>query len=349
MTTDKPVKIDWDQIDAEVDRRRSEILGIYKWAYDEMSKIALRQEPIKKRKRTYSENLEFSKTRVGTAPKAEIKAPAIKKTSIELWPDAVRGVPNAFLRSALFGTSTNRKTYKKRTVIAAVEGYEIRFLGTSFNQTDLDVWEMLLHLARLQPLGGDVEFTAHSLLKELRRGTGGKDHEQLKEELARLGSGWAEITDTKAKKTFAGNFISSFVRDDEIDRYVVTFSPKMAQLYEAGHTLIDWSERKALGRNNLAKWLHGQYATHAKPFPYKVETLHHLSNSTADLKEFRRMLRTALAQLVEVGAIKSWVIDPKTDLLEVINTPSKTQLKHLFKRAAKNSKVTEPSNPPRKK
>lgn len=329
MATDKPVKIDWDQIDAETDKRRSEILGIYKWAYDEMAKIALKQEPIKKQKRTYAENLEFAKAQVVAIKEVAKKPPVAKKISLDKWPDAVRGVPNAFLRSALFGVSNIRKTYKKRTVIAAVEGYEIRFLGTSFNQTDLDVWEMLLHLARLRPLGGEVEFTAHSLLKELGRGTGGKDHEQLKEELARLGSGWTEITDTKAKKTFAGNFISNFVRDDENDRYVVTFSPKMAQLYEAGHTLIDWSERKALGRNNLAKWLQGQYATHAKPFPYKVETLHNLSNSTADLKEFRRMLRTALAQLVKVGVIKSWAIDPKTDLLEVVNTPSPTQLKHL--------------------
>jgi hypothetical protein len=67
--------------------------------------------------------------------------------------------------------------------------------------------------------------------------------------------------------------VSGYFRDDETGQYVVSFNPKMAKLYEAGH-LIDWSERKALGRNNLAKWLHGQYASHAKPFPYKkVETL----------------------------------------------------------------------------
>ena len=39
------------------------------------------------------------------------KAPVAvaKKVSFELWPDAVRGVPNAFLRSALFGVSNSRK------------------------------------------------------------------------------------------------------------------------------------------------------------------------------------------------------------------------------------------------
>lgn len=285
-------------------------------------------------KKTFEQNLELVKARGGAVKKvASVKAPAAKQLSLELWPDAVRGVPNAVLRGALFGVSQRRKTHKKRTLIAALDGYEIRFKGETFNQTDLDLWETLLHLARLQPLGTKVEFTAYALLKELGRGTGGKDQEQLKEELARLGSGWTEITWTKEQKTFAGNLLSSYFRDDQTGRYVVKFNPDMLQLYGVGHTLIDWSERRALGSSSLAKWLHGFYASHAKPFAYKSETLHGLCGSTAELKEFRRMLRAALAQLVDVGAIKSWSIDPKTDLVEVVNLPSPTQLKHLTKAA----------------
>ena len=249
-----------------------------------------------------------------------------------MWPEVTRGVPNAFLRNALFGTSSTRKTHKRRTLITSVEQYEVRFKGETFNQTDLDVWETLLHLARLQPLGTKVEFTAHSLLKELGRGTGGKDHDQLKEELARLGSGWTEITDKKAKKTFAGNFISSYVRDDETERYVVSFTPEMAHLYEAGHTLIDLEQRRALGKNSLAKWLHGHYSSHAHPYPYKVETLRELTASgTAELRKFRQLLKKAHDALMAVGAIKSWSIDPKTDLVDVVTFPSQTQLKHLTK------------------
>mgnify|MGYP003585667558 FL=1 len=283
-------------------------------------------------KRTYTENLELAKARGAAAKKAEPKAPAAKQLSLELWPDAVRGVPNAVLRGALFGVSQKRATHKKRTVIAAVDGYEIRFLGTTFNQTDLDVWETLLQLARLQPLGTKVEFTAHSILKELGRGTGKTQHEQLKEELARLGAGWTEITWVKEKKTFAGNLISSFFRDEETGRYVVKFNADMAQLYGVGHTLIDWAERQALGSNSLAKWLHGFYASHAQPFPYKAQTIQGLCGSTVErLGDFRKLLRAALAQLVAVGAIKSWSIDAKTDLVEVVNVPSQTQLKHLVK------------------
>lgn len=283
-------------------------------------------------KRTHAQNLELAAARTHAVNKEEAKATVAKQLHLELWPDAVRGVPNAVLRGALFGVSQRRKTHKKRTVIAAVDGYEIRFKGESFNQTDLDVWEMLLHLARLQPLGTKVEFTAHALLKELGRGTSGKHHEELKEQMMRLVTGGVEITWTKEKKTFAGTLVSGFFRDEETGRYVVKFNADMSQLYGVGHTLIDWSERQALGNNSLAKWLHGFYASHAKPFPYKVETLYGLCGSTVErLGDFRKLLRTALAQLVNVGTIKSWTIDQKTDLVEVVNLPSRSQIKHLGK------------------
>lgn len=281
-------------------------------------------------KRTFEESLAIAKARGGVAKKTvQKKAPAAKQLSLELWPDAVRGVPNAVLRGALFGVSQRRKTHKKRTVIAAVDGYEIRFKGETFNQTDLDVWETLLHMARLQPLGEKVEFTAHSLLKTLGRGTGKTQHEQLKEELSRLIGGVVEITWTKEKKSFAGALVSSYFRDDETGRYVVRFNPDMAQLYGMGHTLIDWTERQALGSSSLAKWLHGFYASHAAPYDYKVETLRGLSGSVASLRGFRRLLRDALKKLVEIGAVKSWTIGPLSDLVTVATVPTKAQLKHL--------------------
>lgn len=270
--------------------------------------------------------------RSAASPADKKKAPPAKQLSLPMWPDAARGVPNSILRGALFGVSTERKMLQKRTVIRSVEGYEIRFKGETFNQTDLDLWEMLLHLARLQPLGTKVEFTAHSLLKELGRGTSGKEHEDLKEELMRLITGGVEITWTKEKKAFAGTLVSSYFRDDDTGRYVVKFNKDMSKLYGDGYTGIDWSERQALGKNNLAKWLHGHFASHAKPLPYKVQTLMELCGSTIKrLGDFRKLLRIALAQLVDVGAIKSWEIEPKTDLVTVVNVPSKAQRKHLAK------------------
>jgi hypothetical protein len=287
-----------------------------------------------KPKRSYEELIRLA------AERSKVKSPEKPvQMSLELWPDAVRGVPNAVLRGALFGVSTERKAYKTRTLIAALDGYEIRYLGVTLNQTDLDVWETLLHLARLQPLGTQVEFAAHSLLKTLSRGTSGSDHERLKEEMARLAAGTAEITWLKEKKTFVGSLISSFFRDEETGRYVVKFNQDMAQLYGVGHTLIDWSARQSLGKNNLAKWLHGFYSSHAQPFPYKVETLYKLCGATTkQLRDFRGSLRVALNHLKASRSIISWDIDPETDLVTVVTVPSGTQAKHIERKRPRSKK-----------
>lgn len=283
-------------------------------------------------KRTYEENLASIKARAAAAKAVKKPPEPDRQLKLELWPDAVRGVPNAILRSALFGVSKDRQIHKTRTMVASVEGYDIRFKGEMFNQTDLDLWEMLLHLARLQPLGTEVEFSAHSLLKALGRGTGGKDHEDLKEQLMRLIGGAVEITWTKEQKAFAGALVSGYFRDDETGRYVVKFNKDMAKLYGMGYTNIDWEERQSLGQDLLAKWLHGHYASHAAAYPYKVETLRTWSRSTTKrLSDFRTALRAALDKLRDVRAIKSWRIDPVTDLVTVVTVPSKAQLKHLTK------------------
>lgn len=270
---------------------------------------------------------------------AKRKTPTVKvkptQLSLELWPDAVRAVPNAVLRGSLFTVSKQRATAKKRKLLAAVEGIEIRFKGERFNQTDLDLWEMLLHLARLQPLGNQVSFSAYSLLKELGRGTGGKDHEELKEAIARLRGGVVEITWTdegEKGRTFGGGLLADYYRDEASQRYVVVFDEKMLSLYEGGYTYVDWQQRKALKNNNLAKWLQGFYASHAQPYDYKVETIKNLCGSTvARLPDFRRLVRLALDELVEVGSIKSWSITD--DLIHVINFPTKSQVKHLSRKA----------------
>ena len=253
---------------------------------------------------------------------------AAPQLSLDLWPDAVRGVPNAVLRGALFSVS-QRRTWAERELLASVEGIEIRFTGQRFNQTDLDVWEMLVHLARMQPMGDRVDFTAHALLKALGRGTGKSQHKQLADEIIRLRAGTAEISWTGEQKSIIGGLVSKAYRDDETGRYIVILDQDIHKLYENGYSRVDWGQRQALGNNNLSKWLHGFYASHAKPYPYKVRTLKNLCGSNSkDLRDFRRMLKTSLAGLVKVGLITSWAIDER-DLVSVVKVPTHSQQKHL--------------------
>ncbi|MGZ9709389.1 plasmid replication initiator TrfA [Glaciimonas sp. GNP009] len=259
--------------------------------------------------------------------KREKEAPPKKEEpkiqlALELWPDQVRGVPNAALRGSLFSIAQERTIAKKRELLSSVGGIEIRFKGEKFNQTDLDVLEMLLHYGRKKPLESCVEFTGNQLLTDLERGLGGQDHEQLKEEIARLMGGVVEITWKKEKKTFSGTLVKNVYRDEETQQYVVIFDEKMLSLYEDGYTYVDWQQRRALGKNNLAKWLHGFYASHADPFPYKVLTIKTLCGSTTKrLGDFRKALRNALDELKKIGAIRDWQIDEQSDLVTVMKTP----------------------------
>ncbi len=253
---------------------------------------------------------------------------------LRLWPEDVRGVPNALLRSALFTISKNREVFKGRELLASTADIELRFMGTRFNQTDFDVWKMLLHLARLQPIGSKVQFSAYSLLKALGRGTGKTQREQLKDEIARLRSGTIEVTWSKDKKIFLGGLIDKAYRDEDTQRYVVVLDEKLLRLYDEGFTLIYWAQRQAL-KSNLAKWLHGFYASHAVAYSYKVETLRKLCGSdTKQLRRFRQMLKIALNELVVVGAIREWEIT-LDDLVQVMTTPSDSQAKHIKRKSIK--------------
>lgn len=261
-------------------------------------------------------------------------------TQLNFWPEDVRGVPNVALRGSLFSISKEREMVKKRTQLATVDGYKIMFKGERYNQRDLDLWEMLLHIGRQQKYGTHVEFVASDLLKALGRATGGGDYEELKEDLARLMSGVVEITFTETNITFIGSLIHNAFREENTQRYVVMFDEKMRMLYDAGYTHEDWGQRKALKENGLAKWLHAFYATHAAPLRYKVSTLYTLCGSTTGrMTDFRKALRVALDRMVAVGAFTSWTIDPDTDLLDVKRIASASQRRHLEKKQAKKQEA----------
>jgi hypothetical protein len=61
------------------------------------------------------------------ASQAEAKGAA--PAQLPLWPDAVRAVPTAVLRGALFSISNTREPGNKRTLLSSVKGIDFRFRG----------------------------------------------------------------------------------------------------------------------------------------------------------------------------------------------------------------------------
>ena len=239
-----------------------------------------------------------------------------KVVQLPLWPEAARGVPNSVLRSALFGiVRRGRRAYLERKEVAAVDGIKIIFSGPQLDQADLDVWEQCLHIARSNNLGNKIYFTAHSFLKAINRGTGKSQHEWLKGAFARLSTSAVEIAD--GKKAYFGAMIYGGARDEETGKYFIEINPKIMALYGYDSwTGIEFEQRLALKSMPLAQWLHGFYSTHAKPYPYKTETIKKLCGSEVkELFNFRTQLKKASAQVSKVTGWKIWIDD--NDLLHV--------------------------------
>ncbi len=248
---------------------------------------------------------------------------------LTIWPESVRGVPNSALRGALFAAIQGKdRRLMQRELLGTQKGLQIRFTGIQLNQSDLDVWEQALHLARPHPLGTRCDFTANAFLKALGRNTGKAQHEDLKNNFARLMGCGVEITHDRM--TYGGSLLE-FYRDEDTGHYQLEINPKLKALFDAGFTQIDWEQRKQLKRKPLAAWLHGFYASHAKSHPVTVEYLRKLSGSqTREIWKFRQNLSKALEDVKAVGGIRGYVIE--NGLVYVDNKPSHSQRRHLTRK-----------------
>ena len=270
-----------------------------------------------------------------TAKKRRRRPASAKVIQLPLWPEPKRGAPNAVLRGALFAAVQGKgRIALDRELLAAQDGITIRYTGWQLTQSDLDVWEQTLHLARTQALGTKCYFTARGFLKALTRQASGQNLEWLKSSLARLAGAVVEISD--GRRTYFGTLIERGVRDKETGQYAVEINPDLAAFYGRSQwTQIDWEQRQLLRSKPLALWLHGFYATHAAPHALTVEYLHKLSGSqTKQLRKFKQNLTQALRDLQAAGAIQGFTI--QDNLVDVQTVPSRSQQRHL---AARKSPV----------
>ncbi len=274
-------------------------------------------------------------------PLEEPNPPPAKVVNLPLWPEAVRAVPNGFLRSALFrAIRRGARRYLERERIAALDGIEIFYTGQRLDQGDLDLWEMLLHSARLQGLGNECRVTAYQLLKALGKADTGGNREVLHIRLMRLKATAVEIE--QSRYGYAGSLMDEVYRDKETQEYVFRANPKLRTLFEADQfTQVDWTVRRELDGQPLAQWLHGFYASHAQPYPISVAKLRELCGSEAEsLRHFRQALRKALDTLEKANKKHeqsfSYVI--LDDVIHVDKEPSKAQRKHLEGKGRKSKK-----------
>lgn len=210
---------------------------------------------------------------------------ALANPQLPPWPEQKRGIPNTVLRSALFGAfGRGKRRFMDREPINSVQNISMLYTGPRLDQSDMDVWEGVLHLARLGKLGERITFSEKRFLRLIGRGgEGGKnlgksDRVWLRKVLARLSATNVEIKD--GPFVYGGSLIDEYFRDEESGKFIVILNPRLKLLFNKnGWTQIDWGIRQALLGYPLAQWLHGFYSSHEVPFPYKIQTLHRLCGS----------------------------------------------------------------------
>lgn len=260
---------------------------------------------------------------------------------LPLWPEAVRAVPNGFLRSALFGAiAKGRRKYINGEDLAAIDGVTIRYKGERLDQGDLDVWESVLHSVRLQELGSQCRLTSYALLKLMGKTDTGKNRVTLQNRIERLVAN--AVTVKQGRHTYIGSLIGFAAKDEDTQEWVIELDPRLRPLFAADQfTQIEWAVRHALDGSQLAQWLHGFYASHAKPFPFKAETLLKLAGSENDNpSSSRQKLRKALDAVAEASAASGqpFSYDIRGDLVHVQKLAIGTQRRHLAKKAGQPRK-----------
>lgn len=281
------------------------------------------------------------KTQSNSSGDGDAQKPAqvipIAKVQLPIWPDVVRGVPNGVLRSALFGAiKKGARRYMQGELITSLDGVDIRYTGQQLDQGDLDVWESVLHMARVQEMGEQCRVTAYAMLKLLGKTDAGTNRDTLHKRLMRLKANAVEVK--QGRYSYAGSLIDVVYRDEETREYVLILNPKLCPLFAADQfTQVDWTVRQTLDGQPLAQWLHGYYASHAKPYPLNVDTLLTLSGSeNTEPRSSRQKLRKALDALTDASAVNGqpFSYDIRGDLVHVEKSPSGAQRRHLAKKTS---------------
>ncbi|MDY0137755.1 MAG: plasmid replication initiator TrfA [Thiomicrospira sp.] len=276
-----------------------------------------------------------------TEPEPVQASARAKVVQLPLWPEPVRAVPNGFLRSALFGAiRKGRRRFVKGEHLAALDGIEIHYTGERLDQGDLDVYESVLHAVRLQELGSQCRVTSYALLKLMGKSDTGKNRATLQTRIERLRAN--AIRMKQGRYSFIGGLVDEAYKDEETQEWVIVLNPKLRALYGADQfTQIEWAVRHALDGHQLAQWLHGFYASHAKPFPLKIETLHRLCGSEAgEMWKFAQTLRQALDAVAEACAAhgEGFSYEIRGDLVHVEKKAQGAQRRHLAKKAVQRRK-----------
>jgi len=173
-----------------------------------------------------------------------------------------------------------------------------------------------------------MRFAAHDLLQATNRDTSDKGYKGFKNALERLRSTHIETNITMGghEHLKGFGFIDSFevvreTRDGRMQAIEITLSDWLFNAIDAkGKELLTISRQYFQLRKPLERRLYELARKHCGTNPkwqFKVETLHKKTGSGSTLKEFRRMMKTIIADDKEHGHIPDYSFDMQGDTVTI--------------------------------
>lgn len=273
-----------------------------------------------------------------------------------------RAASNDLVRSALFSCVPDKDRIKhiENQRITTLDGTIIEYSGEQLNQDDHDIFMQILYFAAgggkngsVIDKGDNIEvcFSNYELTLSMGKSTGGKNYAKHDQDIKRLLDAKLVVRNSKDKWETEGKQIEyrrlfkeakykKKAKKDQVSinekngAWCIEISKDIPKyLGMNGFTFINWEKRKLM-RGNLVRWLHLNFASHAEPFPVKVDTLRKLSGHNSSLNKFREKLKAAFAQLVDLKIISKVEWDTESDLVKVFryNTMSPSQAAFMARR-----------------
>lgn len=262
------------------------------------------------------------------------------------WSAMARGLPSAFLRSALFSTSKEIQADNDKILsgdqtllvankeIASFKTMTLIFSGYLLCQFDREVYANCLDYYRERPLvpAGGTQYIRTSFYEFASRmgiSYGLRSHIAIRASLLRLSFAQMRLRHNRLNlevpKLLSVNFDDGEAAGDYkgSDVLFLRVTTDIAELFGPGNwTAVD---KDAVGYSGLKGWLASFYAGHSVKRWLPLETLYAMSGYESHMRNFKASLRLALEKLKsedtpECARIKSYSFSEDEKQLIVIRT-----------------------------
>jgi hypothetical protein len=255
-----------------------------------------------------------------------------KEIMIKQFPNEVACLPNEWARSGLF-SATNKLTmvahpldgkkerlyFLKKEIRCFSDNTKLVYTGFWLNQFDLKIYLTAIMLSKTTYLERKVNLTVYEFCQAARVPVGKKSYQLVKESLDRLfhsnlSSYLYKVVDGKKVplREYHDHLLNHFSIDSDTGRLNIALSERLADMYLYQTTWVEWdlwnninSEvTKALMLHICSHEAHG-----SNPQKIRLELLKELLGVSSPLRNFRVMIKKAMAQLLELGVVKNWKLE----------------------------------------